>query len=296
MRLKLYFTAMVVFTALCSGTAALAASVAPALTSPATKQILPGKFIWADLFSADVAASVAFYKKTFGWQSEQMGQGKARYYLLSKNGIAVAGISPRPVINGKTGKALWVNYISTTDVKTAVDQAASFGSKTYMAPRVFGQRGTQAVIADPQGAIIGLLHSASGDPADGSTMLGNRVWAQLFSGDIPQATHFYTKVFGYEEQTANNDSSKAMLMIHSGVARAAVAPLPAKYSKRDRWVSFIVVDNLDATLLAARAAGADMLYEPREETFGGQLAIITDPQGALLGLIAKTKFDSMREQ
>lgn len=296
MRYKQYSVVLVLLAALCSMSITQAASTFPALTSPATEKILPGKFIWADLFSADIEASVAFYSKTFGWQVESVQHDKKTYYLLSNEGTPVAGISPWPAAQGETGKALWVNHISTVDVQAAVDKATSLGSKVHMMPKVFGQRGTQAIIADPQGAIIGLLHSDSGDPADGGAVLGKRIWAQLFSKDIPEAAHFYAKIFGYEEQAASNDSPKAVVMNRDGVARAAIAPLPAKYPKRDRWVSFILVDNLDSTLLAAKTAGAEVLYEPRKEILTGQLAIIIDPQGALIGLIAKAGLDSIKEQ
>ena len=39
----------------------------PPLNQPATTVSLPGKIIWNDLFTADLAASTKFYGALFGW-------------------------------------------------------------------------------------------------------------------------------------------------------------------------------------------------------------------------------------
>ena len=40
----------------------------PALTQPPTEDRLPGKFVWADLFTSEFDAARQFYADTFGWE------------------------------------------------------------------------------------------------------------------------------------------------------------------------------------------------------------------------------------
>jgi len=39
----------------------------PPLNDPATREAHPGKFVWAELFTADSAAATRFYTGVFGW-------------------------------------------------------------------------------------------------------------------------------------------------------------------------------------------------------------------------------------
>jgi predicted enzyme related to lactoylglutathione lyase len=61
---------------------------------------------------------------------------------------------------------------------------------------------------------------------------------------------------------------------------ASIVSLPESFEQRDRWVNFIEVDNLVDTLAKATKNGATVIYQPKDDT----IAIISDPNGALLGL------------
>lgn len=52
------------------------------------------------------------------------------------------------------------------------------------------------------------------------------------------------------------------------------------FEQRDRWVNFIEVNKLNTILSKATANGATVIYQPKNRG----LAIIADPNGALLGL------------
>ena len=45
----------------------------PPIVDPATGQFTPGRWVWADLVTADVAVAADFYSKVFGWTFETYG-------------------------------------------------------------------------------------------------------------------------------------------------------------------------------------------------------------------------------
>jgi predicted enzyme related to lactoylglutathione lyase len=51
----------------------------------------------------------------------------------------------------------------------------------------------------------------------------------------------------------------------------------------EQWLPYLAVDDVDARLKAAKAAGAVVLREPFEVPGVGRIAIIQDPGGAAIG-------------
>nr|MCU0256742.1 hypothetical protein [Vicinamibacterales bacterium] len=45
----------------------------PPIVDPPTGQYTPGRWVWADLVTADVAAAADFYRQVFGWTFETYG-------------------------------------------------------------------------------------------------------------------------------------------------------------------------------------------------------------------------------
>ncbi len=88
--------------ALLLGLAAFPASAVdlPPLNSPPTTDCFPGKFIWADLFTAAPAAAEKFYADLFGWTAvtieRKTTKGPLQYIVLSNGDRPVAGIMMRP--------------------------------------------------------------------------------------------------------------------------------------------------------------------------------------------------------
>ena len=72
------------------------------------------------------------------------------------------------------------------------------GGRVLAAPRTLPKRGEQAVFADGEGALFGVMKSASGDPPDFMADPGDWIWIQLLSRDAKKAAEFYRTVGGYE--------------------------------------------------------------------------------------------------
>jgi len=82
---------------------------------------------------------------------------------------------------------------------------------------------------------------------------------------------------GVEEVTEKPGS---YYLSQQGKINASIVKLPTTFEQRDRWISFVEVNNLTETLTNAIKNGAKIIHQPKD----GHLAIIADPNGALLGL------------
>ena len=237
-----------------------------------------GKIIWADLYTGDVNASVNFYTDTFDWTVKKFGEKNDSYYLLFDGTQPIAGVLSRPTKRNKTETALWVGSISTDNIQTRIDNAATHNATILLKPHDFALYGKRAVIADPQGGVIALLDITNTDQAK-HKISKKWNWAQLFSVDTHKAASFYQQTFNYSIDEITENQHNYYLSQQDEVM-ASIVKLPSSFEQRDRWVNFVEVDNLISTLKKATENGAAILYQPE----GRHLAIIADPHGALLGL------------
>lgn len=258
----------------------------PPIVDPATAQYTPGRWVWGDLVTADVAAAAGFYGKVFGWTFETYGGADDRdtYTLALADGLPIGGlVFDKRAMKGKTPSARWIGLVSVPDPKAAAAAVTQHGGKVIYAPVVLGERGETAIFADPEGALFGVVHSANGDPADYSGDVNEWVWLDLYSADVDRAARFYQAVVGYDVLPLDPSSPREGVHLASkGFLRAGIM------QKRDAkassvWLPYIRVASTDQSLAAARAAGGKVLYGPT--AVGGiTIAIIQDPTGAPVGI------------
>ncbi len=258
-----------------------------------------GQFVWADLYSADIPSSIDFYSKTFGWKVTKRSENNSSYHLFTKNGQAIAGLIERSADRNKTDKALWIGSVITPNISGKVTKALGLGSNILLPVHDFPLSGKRAVIADPNGGIVALLDSTTKNPINNNEVGNIWVWAQLFSVEPKQAANFYCNVFSYEinkNTVTDNTSAKnttTYMLSQKGTLRAGVVPLPAALPQRDHWVNFIEVENVDVSVSQALANGGKVIYAPKEVN---QVAIIADPNGALLGLLTAEQTDTAEDK
>lgn len=237
-----------------------------------------GKIIWADLYTGNVESSLTFYTNTFGWSVKKFGQDNSRYHLLYDGAKPIAGVLARSAQRNKTENSLWIGSIATSNVQAGVDRATENKATIILAPHDFALYGERAVIADPQGGVIALLNLDEQQKSH-QKISHKWDWAQLFSVNTQQAAKFYQNTFNYSIEAVDNNKSSFYLLQQEAI-RASIVHLPTSFEQRDRWVNFVEVTSLKVTLAAAIKNGANIIYQPE----GDQLAIISDPNGALLGL------------
>jgi predicted enzyme related to lactoylglutathione lyase len=257
----------------------------PAITEPPTSAYVPGKWVWAELFTESRDKAVEFYGKVFDWSFQAFSAGRgAGYTLALSDGEPVGGMLEREHAYDQQRGSRWVGMISVADVKAAARYAGDHGGKVVAAPRLLKGRGELALLADPEGAIFGVMHSSSGDPPDYLAEDRQWVWVELWAKDPKKMAEFYSGVAGYEAESVTwPDGRVGYFLASGGYTRCGIIPTPAP-TVASAWLPYLRVDDVTAATTQAQQAGARIVVPPGAEIREGRMALIVDPTGAPVGL------------
>jgi predicted enzyme related to lactoylglutathione lyase len=269
----------------------------PPLVEPASSEHHVGKVIWVELVTPDLAGAKRFYSGVFGWTFRDARAGQSDYTIALLDGRPVGGLFVRPLPPGEQRQPAWLTFIAVRDVDAAVRTALAHGAKAVSEPKTHPNRGRQAVLADPQGALFAVIASSSGDPADFLAEPGEWIWSSLLASDSDKAAAFYQALFGYDAfDLSSDDGSEHVILSSDDYARASVNSLPSGATRlHPHWLNFVrVVDAADAAAKAV-ALGGRVLVEPHVDRHGGKVAVVADPSGAPFGLMEWSETDTKKE-
>ena len=261
----------------------------PPIVDPPTSSHTPGRWVWADLATADVARAAEFYAGVFGWTFETYGGDDDRetYTLVLADGVPIGGlVFDARAMRGEEPSARWIGFASVRDPAATAAKVTSHGGKVVFGPEPLGERGTTAVFRDPSGALFGVVHSRNGDPADYLGDVGEWVWLDLWTDDVSTSTGFYQEVLGYASVPANDDGVAAREGVHlvSGDrVRAGIMPRRDGQSGAT-WLPYVRVSDAARALEAARAGGGKVIFGPAE-VGRASVGIVADPTGAPIGIV-----------
>ncbi len=135
------------------------------------------------------------------------------------------------------------------------------------------------------------------DPATHAQHPGKFVWADLFTTDPGAATKFYSGLFGWTANTIDMNGRAYTVFSNGSRPVAGLAPRPSARAKRpSRWIGYIAVTNLEATLERVAAAGGKVRAGAREFPDRGSQAIIADGEGSTIGLLQSMSGDSADDE
>ena len=244
-----------------------------------------GKVVWADLVTPNLEAAEKFYGGLFGWTFQPIRAGDADYVVAQLAGRPVAGLVEKPAGASPRHQPAWLTFIAVRDVDAAKRNAVAHRAKLLTDSAMYANRGRQAVLADPEGAVFALLASSSGDPPDELADPGEWIWSSLHVKDPGAEAGFYQNVFGYDV-FGMADGNQHLLLSSDDYARASANRLPDSVGKRHaHWLNFVRV--ADAREAAARATrlGGRVLVQPHIDRQGSTVAVVADPAGAPVGLL-----------
>ncbi len=259
----------------------------PSLNTPATSQTVPGKFIWADLFTNQPDQAATFYCKLLGWTATPVEQNAKDYIVLSNGDHPVAGIVLRSAAKAAAGHpGVWIGYISVADAKASLAAAVKAGAVEHAPVHSFPDRGWEAIMTDPEGSVIGIIQSTSGDPADLEPKPGDWNWFELYSRKAKATSDFYASTFGYEAKPDDRTGKeKHFVLSAGGQARGGVAPLADTPDAKSGWLGCVRVADLDEALSRVTGLGGSVLVEAHPAAYGSRFAVIADPTGGAIALI-----------
>ena len=122
------------------------------------------------------------------------------------------------------------------------------------------------------------------DPA-GTYQVGKFVWFDLLTNDVPGTKQFYGELFNWEFEGAASDTS--VTIKNNGSAIGGIIKLERldKDVSESRWLSHLSVADVDMAVNQFRESGADVLKEAGDAPDRGRVAVVKDPQGAILALL-----------
>jgi predicted enzyme related to lactoylglutathione lyase len=196
----------------------------------------------------------------------------------------VAGIGPTQSPETPTN---WGLYIGTLDVGDLASKVEAAGGRVIAQPFDVGDQGKMAVFQDPAGAYISGWQPAvmggfyAGDP----NTFG---WAELNARGVDQAIPFYEQLFGWTTKVSPMGEGQPpyteFQLDGESIAGAWEMNPNIPASVPSYWQIYVNVDDVDAAFKKATSIGATEMMAPQDFP-GGRFAIISDPQGASLGLL-----------
>ncbi|MGD0493523.1 MAG: VOC family protein [Steroidobacteraceae bacterium] len=268
-----------------NGATAAALFQLPPITDSPSAEHHPGKVIWADLVTPDLAGAERFYGGLFGWTFQDIRVGNSIYAVATLGGHPIAGIFQKPIPAGEHRQPAWLTFIAVRSVEEARTEALAHGAKSLAPPKTYAGRGAQAVFTDPEGAVFAVLASSSGDSADYLAAPGEWIWSSLLTDDPSRSAAFYRVVFGYELfDLPSDDGAQHIILASDDYARAGIHTLPPGHH-HPHWINFVRVADASRSAAQAVALGGRVLVEAHPDRHGGQVVVVADPTGAPVGLM-----------
>ncbi|MCU1369630.1 MAG: Glyoxalase/bleomycin resistance protein/dioxygenase [Ilumatobacteraceae bacterium] len=120
-------------------------------------------------------------------------------------------------------------------------------------------------------------------PTRDSAPVGAPCWIDLFTDDAPRAHRFYADLFGWTFEV-NEEFGGYTRFSRDGVAVAGCMGNDQPGHPSNFWTVYLRVDDIAASVEAARSAGGSELLAPMPVGELGHMAMIGDPGGAATGL------------
>jgi uncharacterized protein len=118
------------------------------------------------------------------------------------------------------------------------------------------------------------------------TGYGAFCWNQLNATELEPAAAFFREVAGWESRRERLGPLAMDLVRRPGDAGflASLMQVPPGPGARSAWLSYVRVEDLDGTCARVEGLGGRLQVAPTELPGVGRFAVLSDPQGATLGL------------
>jgi uncharacterized protein len=244
----------------------------------------PGVFCWADLSTTDADAARAFYGSLLGWEGEPAGPELGGYATMTLGGAAVAGIAPQRPEQAAAGvPPRWLSYVAVEDAGTTAARAADLGGAVVAPAFDVSTFGRMAVVADPQGAVLGLWQAGEAVGAGLVNDVGAMVLNQLNTTDPTAAQAFYGELFGWEFAPVAGGALPYWGITSGGWLNGGMMALDPRAPAPPHWLVYFTVEDLDgADALIVDGGGAVVV--PPMAIESGRILVAHDPQYAFFAL------------
>lgn len=239
-----------------------------------------GRFVWYELMTTDTSAAKKFYPAVTGWSTQAFDKS---YEMWTSGGTPLGGMMNLSGDQKKRGiPPHWLPYVGVSSVDATTAQAGKLGGKALVPPTDIPDVGRFSVIADPQGAVIG-IYSSKNPAANGdfSPEVGEFSWHELMTTDYVAASDFYRQLFGWEKIDEFDMGPMGIYhmygkngQMYGGMFNKSPDMPPPM------WWCYVRVNDVNTAVDAVKKGGGQVMNGPMEVPGGDWIAQCADPQGA----------------
>lgn len=244
-----------------------------------------GRFVWHDLMTRDVRKATAFYSELFGWEIREVPIGDRKYAMIHADGKGIAGIE----LQHKDDRMPphWLAYVEVDELGAAIDRVKGAGG-TVPGPRMpIPDVGEFAVVKDPLGAVLAAYKSARSYSVEetAAPRTGTFCWEELLTTDPKRMVRYYGELFGWDFDALDfGPMGIYHVFKNRGHAVAGVLQMPPDAKGAPQWLSYVAVDNVDATARKATELKATSHVPPTDIPEIGRFSVLGDPTGAMFAI------------
>ena len=237
---------------------------------------------WVDVQLPDVEAGKRFYGELFGWTFKVApGDGAHEVWAYATPTSPVAALAPKP--DGRF-PTVWTVHFATPDAVALTARITAAGGQVITPPTPVGSLGLAALATDPEGAVFGVWQAGAHQGFGRRHEPGTFAWAELYTRDVQAANSFYAHLF--HDALFGPDAAPDF-------GRAALTDVyPAEMPPH--FLVHFGTQDCEAALGAVTRLGGRVQVPPFDTSYGN-VAVVTDNQGASFALLQRSDGNGWRE-
>jgi len=244
---------------------------------------------WMDLLTSGTEQAREFYGQVFGWTANEASPEFGGYFMFMTDGVPIAGCMP--AMPGVNIPDQWTTYLTTSDAQGALASATGHGATVRVPVMAVADLGTQAVIADPSGARIGIWQPDTfpGFGLIGTGQPGTPAWFELHTRDYAGSVAFYRDALGWTPKEMSDTPEFRLTAIEDDRQPVAGIMDATGYLPADegpRWDIYVSVQDTDKALALTTALGGQVTQAGIDSPFG-RIGAAIDPTGARFMVVSR---------
>jgi predicted enzyme related to lactoylglutathione lyase len=249
-------------------------------------------FVWHELLTSDAEGAKKFYGGVLGWKTKAFAAGAPGYQIWLAGEKEVGGVMGFTDEMKKAGVSPhWLGHVCVDDVDATIEKAKGLGAKVLKPPMDIPTVGRFCIFADPQGVAVSAYapQTPGGGPVE-EMPAGHFAWNELATTNWEQAFAFYSKLFGWEKDTAVDMGPLGTYQLFK--AAGAKNAMGGMYNRspdmpQSSFLYYVNVPEIDALIAKVKSLGGAVLNGPMEVPGGMRVAQCLDPQGAAIAFVGR---------
>jgi len=118
---------------------------------------------------------------------------------------------------------------------------------------------------------------------EGTMKPGKVGWNELITSDPAGAIAYYTAMFGWETEAFPMPQGEYTMFKYEGAPFGGVMKKPHD-DVPTHWLNYVSVADVEASIAQSTSLGGAVILPPMDIPDVGRIAVVKDPQGAVIGL------------